>query len=95
LNISTNETDPDAQNNRLVKQNKSLEIQCRDCQDQRTPHCFQLPKIRPMTGKMRHATNHIIEHVNELSDDEYASFMDDLICNLEVDLNPEDEDRDF
>lgn len=48
-----------------------------------------------MTGKMRHATNHIIEHVNELSDDEYASFMDDLICNLEVDLNPEDEDRDF
>ena len=48
-----------------------------------------------MTAKLRHCINYIVDNVNELSDKEYQQFMDDLICNLQVDLDETDEQRDF
>lgn len=49
-----------------------------------------------MTRKMRESIDYIVTNVNTLSDNEYQQFMDDLICNLEVNFNEEkDEQRDF
>ena len=48
-----------------------------------------------MTQKLRHAIDYVVKNVNLLSDDEYQSFMDDLVINLDVDLYEPDEERDF
>ena len=49
-----------------------------------------------MTAKLRNAMQYVIDNVNDIPDDDYMQFMDDLICNLDVHLNEEaDEERDF
>ena len=47
-----------------------------------------------MTAKLRNAMQYVIDNVNDIPDDDYMRFMDDLICNLDVHLDNDQDERD-